>query len=81
MSTIHERVGKDYQLQIPQVSFRRMNGELKPDGRTECDVIGCVELAICIVGGGQGHPSCEDHAKGADYISPLKCFWPEGERG
>ena len=57
--------------QISEVAFRRLMGELEPDGATKCDVIGCDVLAICIVGCGQGHPSCERHAKGENYISPL----------
>ena len=61
----------DHSKEIKEVSYRRLAGELQPDGNAICDVLGCDAPAICLVGCGGGHPSCEEHAQGADHISPL----------
>jgi hypothetical protein len=39
--------------------------------KATCDVHGCEAPATCIIGCGEGHPSCDYHAQGADYIEPL----------
>lgn len=39
-------------------------------GTENCDVLGCNAVSTCIVGCGQGHPSCDLHARGADYVFP-----------
>lgn len=65
---------------ISQVSFMRLMGQLKPDGSI-CDCfwfgddgerIYCGEMAICRVGNGTGHPSCEKHAQGVPYVCQLQ---------
>ncbi len=56
---------------ISQATFRRLMGELVPRDGIICTVHGCDGLAICLIGCGKGHASCERHAQGADYISPL----------
>lgn len=56
---------------ISEVSFLRLIGEYVSDGGTRCDVIGCEALAICLVGGGCDHPSCERHAQGESYHCAL----------
>lgn len=79
MHTDKETIDTGRRQMISEVSYRRLTGELRPDGQTVCDVIPCQSLAICIVGCGAGHPSCEKHAQMADHISPLPAFWVADE--
>lgn len=57
---------------------------LRPDGETLCSVIGCGNLAACLIGCGDGHPTCPEHVASdvVDHICDLPAFWtPEDYAG
>lgn len=65
--------------QISEVAFRRLTGEFAPSPTLTCDAgsfetgefVVCGKPAICWVGGGLDHPSCERHARGESYACAL----------
>jgi len=69
----------DRPQQVNEVAFRRLMGEFQPSETLTCDAGSfasgkfeeCGKPAICWVGGGLDHPSCEQHARGESYACAL----------